>query len=149
MTREWHLSGSGHHCWKRLARHLDQLHARHPQFRNAMPSADVVEAARRPGLRLTQVLKTFVQGYADRPALEWRARELTSDPANCRRSSRLLPCFETITYRDLWANVPAIAAAWRRDPADLVAPGQKPVLTTTFRICRRPWSASTSVIYSN
>ncbi len=80
-------------------------------------------AARRPELRLPQVIQTLVEGYADRPAMGWRARALTTDPDSGRTVGTLLPRFETITYRDLWANVQAIAAAWRGDPANPAAPG--------------------------
>ncbi|HWF68756.1 MAG TPA: AMP-binding protein, partial [Mycobacterium sp.] len=88
-----------------------------------MPKPEVVDAARRPGLRLPQVLETYAKGYADRPALGWRARTLTTDPTTGRTTSQLLPRFETITYRDLWANVRAAAATWRHDPDYPVAPG--------------------------
>ena len=106
-----------------VAQHLGELCANDEQIRAAMPKPDVVEAGRRPGLRLTQVLQTFVEGYADRPALGWRARTLTTDPKTGRTTSWLLPRFETISYRELWANVRAAAAAWRRDPDHPVAPG--------------------------
>ena len=108
---------------KHVAQRLVHLCADDEQIRAAIPKPDVVEAARRPGLRLPQVLETYVEGYADRPALGWRARTLTTDPATGRTTSQLLPRFETITYRDLWANVRAAAAAWRRDPVHPVVPG--------------------------
>jgi len=57
-----------------------------------------------------------VAGYADRPALGQRARELITDPASGRTSARFLPRFDTITYRELWARVRALATAWRHDP---------------------------------
>jgi fatty acid CoA ligase FadD9 len=106
-----------------LEKRVAELSANDEQVRAAIPKPDVVEASRRPGLRLPQILQTYVEGYADRPALGWRARTLTTDPATGRTTSRLLPRFETITYRDLWANVRAAAAAWRRDPQHPLAPG--------------------------
>ena len=108
---------------KHVAQRLVELCADDEQIRAAIPKPDVVEAARRPGLRLPQVLQTYAEGYADRPALGWRARTLTADPATGRTTSRLLPRFETITYRHLWDNVRAAAAAWRHDPEHPVAPG--------------------------
>jgi fatty acid CoA ligase FadD9 len=105
------------------ARRFEQLLTGDEQFRNAAPDAAVREAARQPDLRLPQVLETLVEGYADRPALGWRARALKTDPATGRTTAQLLPRFDTITYRDLWANVRAIAAAWRRDAVNPVAPG--------------------------
>lgn len=108
---------------QRLARRIEQLYAHDQQFRGAMPVAAVREAARQPGLRLPQVIQTLVDGYADRPAVGWRARELTTDPATDRTSARLLPRFETLSYRQLWGNVAAIATAWRRDSVAAVEPG--------------------------
>ncbi|HTZ14435.1 MAG TPA: carboxylic acid reductase [Mycobacterium sp.] len=106
-----------------LEKRIAELSANDDQIRAAIPKPDVVEAARQPGLRLPHVLETYAEGYADRPALGWRARTLTTDPATGRTTSRLLPRFETITYRDLWANVRAAAAAWRHDPEYPVTPG--------------------------
>jgi len=102
---------------------IERLYADDEQFRRAEPDAAIRAAAREPGLRLPQVLEALVEGYADRPALGWRARSLTTDPATGRTTAQLLPRFETITYRDLWANVQAIAAAWWHDPVNPVAPG--------------------------
>src|SRR6201987_2391890 len=115
--------GPGGSLEKHVAAHLAELYADDEQIRAAMPKPDVVEAARRPGLRLPQVLQTYVEGYSDRPELGWRARALTTDPTTGRTTSQVLPRFETITYRDLWANVRAAAAAWRHDPDHPVAPG--------------------------
>ena len=106
-----------------LEERIAQLCTDDEQIRAAIPKPEVVDAARRPGLRLPQVLETYVEGYADRPALGWRTRTLTTDPTTGRTASQLLPRFETITYRDLWANVRAAATAWRHDPDYPVAPG--------------------------
>jgi fatty acid CoA ligase FadD9 len=100
----------------RLAGRVADLYASDPQFQGADPIPEVIEAVRRPGLRLAPLLQTLLEGYADRPALGQRARELTMDPATGRTSANLLPRFETISYRDLWARVSALASAWRRDP---------------------------------
>lgn len=102
---------------------IDRLNADDEQFRNAKPDATVRAAARTPGLRFPQVIQTLVEGYADRPALGFRARALTTDTATGRTTAQLLDRFDTITYRDLWANVRAIATAWRRDPVDPASPG--------------------------
>ncbi|MCA2320103.1 carboxylic acid reductase [Mycobacterium intracellulare] len=93
------------------------------QFRNAEPDLSLQQAARQPGLRLPQILELYVEGYADRPAVGWRARTLSTDPATGRTTTRLLPRFDTMTYRELWADVRAIAAAWRHDAANPVSPG--------------------------
>jgi fatty acid CoA ligase FadD9 len=84
-----------------------------PQLVAAFPLEAVTKAKLQPGLRIAQVVQTVMEGYADRPALGQRARELATDPQTGRTSLRLLPKFETITYRDLWAQARAIAADWR------------------------------------
>jgi fatty acid CoA ligase FadD9 len=108
---------------ERRARRIADLYANDPQFRAAEPIPALAEAARRPGRRLGSLLRALVEGHADRPALGQRAHELVTDPATGRTSSRLLPRFETMSYRDLWAKVGAIAAAWRHDSTYPVNPG--------------------------
>jgi fatty acid CoA ligase FadD9 len=108
---------------ERRDRRIADLYASDPQFRAARPIPELGDAARAPGRRLAPMLQSLVQGYADRPALGERARELVTDPATGRTSTRLLRRFETMTYSDLWARVGAIAAAWRQDPTYPVNPG--------------------------
>jgi fatty acid CoA ligase FadD9 len=108
---------------ERRARRIEQLYASDPQFRAANPLPSVIDAARRPGLRLAQILQTLVEGYEERPALGERARELMIDPATGRTTTRLGPGFETISYGDLWTRVRAVASAWRRDETSPVNPG--------------------------
>ena len=102
------------------------LYASDPRLQAARPSQAVVEAARRPGIRLAELLRTFMEGYADRPALGTRASSVVRDPVTGRSEQRLLPAFDTITYGELWSNVTAMAAAWTGDdqtvhPGDFVA----------------------------
>jgi fatty acid CoA ligase FadD9 len=106
-----------------LSQRTERLYADDEQFRPAKPNLSLQKAARQPGLRLPQILELFVEAYADRPALGWRARSLTTDPATGRTTAQLLPRFETISYRDLLANVRAVASAWRHDEANPTAPG--------------------------
>jgi len=108
---------------QQVAERIRRLQDIDEQFSDATPDLSLQQAAREPSLRLPQILETFVNGYADRPALGWRARELTTDPATGRTVAKLLPRFDTITYRDLWANVRAVAAALRHEAVDPVAPG--------------------------
>ena len=107
---------------ERLARRVAELYESDPQFRAAAPLPEVIEAACAPDLRLTQIFETVVEGYADRPALGRRARELVTD-ATGRTSVQLQPRFETISYREVWDRVRAIASAWRHDPANPVTAG--------------------------
>jgi fatty acid CoA ligase FadD9 len=105
------------------ASRTEALYADDAQFAAARPDPTVIEAARRPGLRLAEILQTFVDGYADRPALGQRARARATDPATGRTSAHLLPRFETISYRDLWDRVRSLATALRHHPTHPVNPG--------------------------
>lgn len=98
----------------RLMCRITDLYAAHQDIRDARPIQEIFAAMREPGLRLSQIAETVLEGYADRPALGQRVAELTTDDSG-RRSRRLRPEFETITYRELSARVAAIAAAWRHD----------------------------------
>ena len=88
------------------------LLAKDPQIQRAAPKPDVVTAARVPGLRLAEVLATFVDGYGDRPAIGSRARSVVTDPGTGRRVALLRPEFDTTSYRELWSDVTAVANAW-------------------------------------
>ncbi len=110
------LPGLGGSQEERVARRVAELFDSDAQFRAAAPVPEVIEAACRSGLRLTEVFETVVEGYADRPALGQRARELVTDAGTGRTSVRLLPQFDTISYREFWDRVRAIASAWRHDP---------------------------------
>jgi len=101
---------------------LERLSATDPQIAAARPDPAIAAAIIDPGLRLPQVVNTVLRGYADRPALGRRAVEFVTDPRSGRTSPRLLPHFETITYRELADRVEALAAAW----ADgVLAPGDR------------------------
>jgi fatty acid CoA ligase FadD9 len=98
--------------WERLARRREQLYIDDEQFRNTRPDEEVAAAARAPGLRIAEVMATVLQGYATRPALGHRGREVITDPVTGRSALRFLPRFETVSYADLWARVQATAADW-------------------------------------
>src|SRR5271163_2665508 len=98
-----------------LASRFAQLMADDPQFRDAAPYEPVTAAKTERGLRMAQIVATTMEGYADRPALGERVRELVTDPATGRRSLRLEPRFETITYRELWSRARAVAAEWHQN----------------------------------
>lgn len=84
------------------------------QVRATLSDPAVVERLRRPGLALGEIVETVLEGYADRVALGARAFELVTD-ADGRRVRRLLPSFETMTYRELGTRVAAVAAVWGSD----------------------------------
>ncbi|HEY4460844.1 MAG TPA: carboxylic acid reductase, partial [Pseudonocardiaceae bacterium] len=99
----------------RMERRASELSISDPQIRDATPLATVTEAIRQPGMSLTGIVATVMEGYADRPALGERAKELTTDPATGRTSLRLLPRFDTISYDELWSRVGAVSAEWHHD----------------------------------
>ncbi len=95
-----------------VERRIAELSVDDPQCRNALSLDTVNEAIQRPGSTLQDVVSAVLEGYADRPALGERARERVTDPATGRTSLRLLPRFDTITYRQLSDRVEAVAADW-------------------------------------
>ncbi|WP_232073730.1 carboxylic acid reductase [Mycobacterium stomatepiae] len=106
----------------RQAQRVAELFDNDPQFRAAAPLPEVIEGACAPGLRLTEVFEKIVEGYADRPALGERVRELVTD-ADGRTAVKLQPRFHTISYREVWDRVRAIASAWANDPENPLVAG--------------------------
>ncbi len=109
---------------ERLAQRIRTLSAEDPQFRASFPSPEVVEAKLQPGLSLAEVVKVVMEGYAERPALGQRARELVTDPVTGRTSMKLLPRFDTISYGDLWSAACAVARDWHHDQQHPLAAGE-------------------------
>ena len=106
---------------ERLARRIAELYASDEQFRAARPLDEISAAIQQPGMRLAQIVQTVLEGYADRPALGQRAREFVTDDATGHTTARLLPRFDTITYRELWTRAGAVASAWQHTPAQVGA----------------------------
>ncbi|WP_227999528.1 carboxylic acid reductase [Nocardia australiensis] len=109
----------------RLERRIADLYAEDQQFTDARPSEAVIAAMEQPGLRLPQLLRTAVEGYADRPALGKRAVQFVEDPQTGRTSLELLPRFDTITYHEVWDRAGAIASALTDDQEHSVRPGDR------------------------
>jgi fatty acid CoA ligase FadD9 len=105
----------------RLERRIADLYASDEQFAAAKPDEAVSLAADRPGLRLPDVVRTVMEGYAERPALGQRAVEYVTD-ATGRTTARLQPHFDTVSYGQLWERVQAFAAALHNEP---VQPGDR------------------------
>ncbi|MFF4602677.1 carboxylic acid reductase [Streptomyces sp. NPDC001339] len=61
-----------------------------------------------PGQALAEVMAAVMESHGDRPALGERAK----DPS----TGQLLPRFDTVSYRELWARVRAVAGRWHQDP---------------------------------
>ncbi|VBA56977.1 carboxylic acid reductase [Mycobacterium attenuatum] len=96
---------------ERLERRIENLIDDDAQFAAARPDPEIAAALENPGLHLPEVIQTTLAGYAERPALGQRAVEFVTDSASGRTSVRLLPRFETITYRQLGDRVGALARA--------------------------------------
>src|ERR1700761_1657428 len=92
-------------------RRAQELAANDPQFAAARPDEAVSAAIENAGPHLTQVVKTVLDGYSDRPALAHRAVELVKDPQTGRTSAKLLPWFDTVTYGGLATRVDALSRA--------------------------------------
>jgi fatty acid CoA ligase FadD9 len=112
---------STHSREARLERRIAHLYTTDEQFAAAKPDDAVSAAAGQPELRLPDVVRTVMEGYADRPALGHRAVEYVTDAAG-RTTAALLPRFDTVTYGQLWDRVEALAAALRDEP---VHPGDR------------------------
>ncbi|MGE2728026.1 carboxylic acid reductase [Mycolicibacterium vaccae] len=107
---------------ERLARRIADLHAGDPEFAAATPDPAVSAALEAPGVRLSQVMTTVLDGYAGRPALGQRAVRFTRDEHTGRTTAELLPRFETITYAELADRIQAVRNALADvEPGDRVA----------------------------
>src|SRR6201998_4243498 len=99
----------------RLARRIADLYATDPQFAAARPDETISAAIDQPGAPLLEIVRTVMEGYADRPALGQRAVQSVRGPDG-RTSFELLPQFDTVTYRQLWDRGSA--------PASVLSNGQ-------------------------
>ncbi|PND58194.1 oxidoreductase [Mycobacterium sp. ENV421] len=100
----------------RFEQRVADLYTSDPQFAAAAPDPQVTAAAATPGLPLSAVITTVFDGYADRPAVGQRAVRFVADPQTRRTTAELMQAFDTITYRQLWDRVRAVAGAWSADP---------------------------------
>ncbi|MES3640007.1 carboxylic acid reductase [Mycobacterium intracellulare] len=105
-----------------LDRRIEELIANDPQFAAARPDPAITAATEAPGLRLPQIIRTVLDGYADRPALAQRVVEFVTDAKTRRTTAELLPRFETITYGELGERVSALGRAWA---GESVRPGDR------------------------
>lgn len=104
---------------ERLDRRVEELIANDPQFAASRPDPAITAALEQPGLRLPQIIRTVLDGYADRPALGQRTVEFVKDAKTGRTSAELLPRFETITYGELGERVSTLGRAWAADSVSL------------------------------
>ena len=98
---------------------FEKLTSSDAQLFAAQPDPAVSAVLDGPSLLLTDVIRTVMDGYADRPALGERAVEFVTD-ADGRTVAELQPRFDTLTYRETWTRVRALAHALAGNP---VRPG--------------------------
>ncbi|GAA5092488.1 carboxylic acid reductase [Nocardia iowensis] len=98
-----------------LQRRIEELIAQDEQVAAAVPSTEVMAAVDRDGLAFAGMLEMIIEGYGDRPALGQRGVGYVTDDSG-RSRTRLLPRYDTISYRQLWQRIGAVASAWYHDP---------------------------------
>jgi fatty acid CoA ligase FadD9 len=105
----------------RRARRIAELTATDAQFAAAKPDPAISKRIEEPGVPLDQIVGTVLQAYADRPALGERAADYITDRQG-RTTAKLLPRYDTITYRELDDRVSALTKALADvQPGDRVA----------------------------
>jgi fatty acid CoA ligase FadD9 len=105
----------------RLRSRFEKLTSTDPQLVAARPDPAVAAALAVPDLPLADVIRTVLDGYADRPALGQRAVEFVTDGTG-RTVAELQPRFDTLTYGETWSRVRALATALANNP---VRPGDR------------------------
>jgi fatty acid CoA ligase FadD9 len=105
----------------RLQCRFEQLTSGDAQLIAAQPDPAIAAEIGEPGMLLTDVIRTVMNGYADRPALGQRAVEFVTD-ATGRTVAEFAPRFDTLTYRETWTRVKALADSLANNP---VQPGDR------------------------
>ncbi|MBU3064443.1 carboxylic acid reductase [Nocardia sp. NEAU-G5] len=100
---------------------FEKLISSDAQLGSAQPDPAITAEPGDPDVLLTDVIRTVLNGYADRPALGQRAVEFVTG-ANGRTVAELQPRFDTLTYRETWSRVRALADALAGNP---VQPGDR------------------------
>ena len=108
---------------ERVAARHARLLATDAQYRSR--DAARVDRRTQEGLRaaLPNLMASVMEAYAERPAVGRRAFRIVTDAATGRRSRQLLDSFETLTYRELWSEVRALASLWQHDDSVRVRRG--------------------------
>lgn len=99
----------------RTRERIAHLNSNDSQFATSKPDPHVVASARRPGLRLPEILETFATGYSARPAVGVRARSTVIDAASGQTIDRTLARYDLLTYKQLWDRVQKLASALTHD----------------------------------
>ena len=120
---------------ERLARRIAGLYANDPQFGAAEPTPRLSRRPAGPACGSRRSCRRCLMAIRTGPRWANGVREFVTDPATGRTSARLLTRFATITYRDVWARVRAIATAWRNDPDP---PGATPATSSRSWVSPAP-----------
>lgn len=102
--------------YKRYVTRLLLLAKSDAQLGALTPKREIHEAACEPGLPLDTVVSTFLEGYADRPALGERIYDVRKDAHTGATLRVYRAAFATTSYGELQARVQALAMAWRMHP---------------------------------
>jgi fatty acid CoA ligase FadD9 len=105
----------------RRQRRFDQLTSSDAQFTAARPDPAISALLDGSDVLLTDAIRIVMDGYADRPAIGQRAVEFITD-ASGRTVAELQARFDTLTYRETWTRVKALADALAGNP---VKPGDR------------------------
>ena len=109
---------------ERLARRIADLYATDPQFADAAPTRRSPRRSTSPGCGCRRSCGPSWRATRTARRSAQRAVEFVNDPQTGRTSAELLPRFETITYRELWDRVGAVATALAGDPSRARRPGR-------------------------
>src|SRR5882757_2501475 len=116
----------------RLERRIADLYASDEQFAAAKPDEVVSAAAVQPGLRLPDVVRTVMEGYAERPALGQRAVEYVTDATGRTTAQRCRGSTPSVTAACGSASRPSVppCATSRSGPATAWPSLASPASTT-------------------
>jgi fatty acid CoA ligase FadD9 len=103
-----------------LQQRLIHLVETDPEVHAVLPDPTVQKAMAEPGLPAAEFIDIAMNAYADRVALGERKYAIVSDGAG-HQVRQLAPDFRCVTYRELQAQMKALANAWRHNDKHRVA----------------------------
>ena len=109
---------------RRYGMRVMELSAKDEQISQLIPDNSIREKAMEAGFTLDRVVGTFLDGYADRPALGERTYKVIKDLQSNKKIRKYLPSYSTISYQEFHDQIKAIAMAWRTHPECRVQPDE-------------------------
>ncbi|MFK7908558.1 MAG: thioester reductase domain-containing protein [Chitinophagales bacterium] len=107
---------------KRYILRLLELSKSDPQIAALQPLESLMKAGLKEDLTLDRLIATYLDGYAERPALAERSYELIADTRTGKTKRNYLPQYTSITYQTLHDRIKALANSWRHHSKCRVAP---------------------------